>query len=138
AAERKVNIKFETMNAARESIGSTDIEAIVREEVVPLRPDLVIYYEGGNQFRLDSLVPDLPRASPRDTAELPPGRLAFWLQQTRRYSALARRLQAATGSLVRPVNANVEETTTGFGLGSEWHKPAYTLVWPQGLDEHDP
>ena len=41
---------FEVLNAARESIVSTDNVAIVKNEVAPLRPDLVVYYEGGNQF----------------------------------------------------------------------------------------
>ena len=105
---------FETLNAAREGLRSGDIAAIVRNEVLPLRPDLVLYYEGGNQFDLGSLVPDLPRARPRDTAEIPPGRLAFWVQQAGRYLALARRLQGATGLLVRPANATVEETANGL------------------------
>ena len=46
-------MRFEVLNAARESIGSTGIASIVRQEVVPTRPDLVVYYEGGNQFELE-------------------------------------------------------------------------------------
>jgi hypothetical protein len=42
---------FEILNAARESITSTDIAAIVRTEILALRSDLVVYYEGGNQWR---------------------------------------------------------------------------------------
>jgi hypothetical protein len=131
AAARGLDLRFETMNAARESIGSRDIAAIVHEEVVPLRPDLVVYYEGGNQFRLESLVPEYaegrPAPPPRPTlAAGSHGTFAAWLHQAGQYSATARRLQAATGLIVEPMS------------GTEWPKPDYRLVWPAGLDERDP
>ena len=53
AKARKLDVRFEVLNAARESISSTGIASVVRQEVVPTRPDLVVYYEGGNQFELD-------------------------------------------------------------------------------------
>jgi hypothetical protein len=122
-----LDIRFETMNAARESIGSPDIAAIVRQEVLPLLPDLVLYYEGANQFRLNSLVADLPDWTPQRPVALEPrGRFAVWLQQAERYSAIARRLATATGWLAQPTS------------GEELPKPAYDLVWPTGLDERDP
>jgi hypothetical protein len=127
AAARGLDVRFEVMNAARESVDSRDIAAIVRQEVAPLRPDLVVYYEGANQFNLDSLVHDLPKAAARPPEEqLPPGRLAAWLAEAANYSALARRVQAASGMLYRPRS------------GAEWPKPAYKLDWPQGLDEQAP
>jgi hypothetical protein len=61
AKARALDVGFEVLNAARESIGSTGIASIVRQEVVPTRPDLVVYYEGGNQFELDSIAGDAPR-----------------------------------------------------------------------------
>jgi hypothetical protein len=138
AAARGLDVRFEVMNAGRESIGSIDIEAIVREEVVPLRPDLVIYYEDANQFNLKSLVPDLPADRPPQLADVPPGQLALWMRVAQRYSALARRVEAATGLLARPANATVNQTADGLASGVEWPKPPYTLVWPAGLDERDP
>ncbi len=127
SAARGLDIRFETMNAARESIGSPDIAAIVRQEVLPLLPDLVVYYEGANQFRLNSLVADLPDWTPQRPVALEPrGRFAVWLQQAERYSAIARRIATATGWLAQPTS------------GEEWPKPAYDLVWPTGLDERDP
>ena len=66
-----LGIRFEVLNAGRESINSTDIAAVVRTEVLPLRPDLVVYHEGGNQFRLASIVdkvPDDPRHPPVERA----------------------------------------------------------------------
>jgi len=127
AAARGLDIHFEVMNAGRESVDSHDIAAIVRQEVVPLRPDLVVYYEGANQFSLNDLVRDLPKATAHSPEELlPPGWFAAWLSDAAVYSALARRIQAATGLLYRP------------GGGAEWPKPAYKIDWPKGLDEQAP
>ena len=125
AEARGLDIRFEVLNAARESIGSTGIAAIVRQEVAPIRPDLVLYYEGGNQFELDALARDAPRR-PSSESLAPPSALAMGLQEAAAYSALARRLQATTGLLDRP------------GGGAEWPKPAYKLDWPAGLDENAP
>jgi hypothetical protein len=47
AASQGSDVRFEVLNAGRESIMSNDIAAVVHNEVLPLRPDLVIYYEGG-------------------------------------------------------------------------------------------
>ena len=58
AASNRPDLHFEILNAGRESMTSTDIAAIVRQEVAPLRPDLVVYYEGANQFDLHTIVPD--------------------------------------------------------------------------------
>jgi hypothetical protein len=42
--------RFEAINAGRTGIDSHSIAAIVRQELVPVEPDLVVYYEGSNQF----------------------------------------------------------------------------------------
>jgi hypothetical protein len=44
------HVKFEVLNAGRTGIDSHSIAAIVRQEVLPLQPDVVVYYEGANQF----------------------------------------------------------------------------------------
>ncbi len=126
AQAKKLDVHFEVLNSARESNISTDIAHIIRTEVLPLRPDLVVYYEGGNQFRPDSIVPDVPKgAAPR-----PPGAdgpvAPEWLRAASRWSALAGRLQAAIGLAASDVD------------GKEWPKPDYKVVWPSGLDEQDP
>lgn len=126
AKARGIDVRFEVLNAARESIGSTGIAAIVRQEVVPTRPDLVIYYEGGNQFSLDSLAGSVPQR-PSTADRPPPGPLGQLLKDAARWSALARRLEASAGLLDQPGNG-----------GGEWPKPAYTLRWPAGLDESAP
>lgn len=126
AAAKKLPVNFEVLNTGRESIVSTDSAAVVRTEVVPLRPDLVIYYEGGNQFRPQSVFPQLVnKALPKPP---PPTEVAApsWLQVAAKYSALVARIRAAIG---------IASSTTD---GREPAKPDYQLVWPAGLDESDP
>ncbi len=126
AAARKLDVRFETMNAGRESVVSTDIEAIVRKEVLPLKPEMVVYYEGANQFRPSTIVPEVPAGKPLQPRQ-PGAQLApEWLRTAGRWSALAVRIQAAIGM----VGSDVD--------GREWPKPVYQVVWPQGVDERNP
>ena len=125
AASRNLDVDFQAMNAAREAIWSTDNAAIVRNEIVPMRPDMVVYYEGANQFFLTSLVPNMPPVAPPGSTLMATTAPA-WLQELSRHSALARRVQAATGAL----GDNLD--------GREPPKPDYRLEWPKGLDEDDP
>jgi hypothetical protein len=126
AEAKKLDVHFEVLNSARESNISTDIAHIIRTEVLPLRPDLVVYYEGGNQFRPDSIVPNVPKGAP----QRPPGAggpvAPEWLRAASRWSALAGRIQAAIGLAASDMD------------GKEWPKPDYKVVWPPGLDEQDP
>lgn len=124
AAARHPDVHFEVLNAARESNVSTDIAAVVHTEVLALRPELVIYHEGGNQFDLESLVEKVPSGS-AVRPPLPP-RSSTWLQHAARYMALAGRLGAAVGYVASDLD------------GREWPKPDYRLMWPPGLDEFDP
>lgn len=137
AASQKLDLRFEVLNAGRESIGSSEIAAIVATEVLPLRPDLVIYHEGGNQFRLESIVERMPTgeaARPPQPQASTPG----WLQSAARYSALAARLSMAVRiASIEAANAAASGTSTANG-GAEWPKPDYRVVWPSGLDEADP
>jgi hypothetical protein len=127
AAARNLDIDFQVLNAGREIVNSTDIEAIVRTEVLPFSPDLVVYYEGHNQFdmalglkkqaggevvRVDQVVQETFGAR-------------LLRDATHRF-ALARRLQAALGLVNNP------------GRGEEWPKPDYELTWPSPRDEADP
>lgn len=114
AASKKLDVKFEVLNAGRESFNSTDIAAVVKTEVAPLRPDLVVYYEGGNQLELSTVVKDVPKGVPQ-----PASKLARWMRDAANHSALVRRLEAITD-------------------GGEWPKPDYELTWPKGLDETNP
>ena len=126
AAAHHPGIHFEVLNSARESNVSTDIANIVRTEVLPLHPDLVVYYEGGNQFQLASIVDKVP-AGPSvrplgNGASLAPP----WLSTASRFSALLGRVQIAIGYAASDMD------------GREWPKPDHRIAWPQGLDEQDP
>lgn len=123
AESQDLNVRFEVLNAARESVKSTDIAAIVHDEVLSVRPDLVLYYEGGNQFDLTSMVDDLPPRTVRPTQRKAAPLL---LQQASRYSALMGRVEAAVSLVGRDWESR------------EWPKPTYHLTWPPGLDEFDP
>ena len=97
-------MRFEVLNAGRESINSTDIAAIMQGELAPLAPDLVVYYEGATQFNLRSLVPNLP---PQPSyAELmekkQPSTFERALTDLAYSSALARRLQSGCVSCKPP------------------------------------
>jgi hypothetical protein len=111
AAEKGLGVRFEVLNAGRESLSSTDIAAVVRQEVALMRPDLVVYYEGNNQLHV---VKNVPSGVPR-----PNGLIANWLRDLSPYLKLAQRAQ----SLIE---------------ADEWSKPAYEISWPAGLDESNP
>lgn len=126
ASARGLGVRFETLNAGRESAVSMDIAAVVEKEVAPLRPDLVIYLEGMNQFEPGSVVPQLPAAPPALRADGQSAQhFATLMQDAAHRSALVRRLRVALG-VMNP------------GHGGEWPKPDYRLVWPAGLSESDP
>ena len=117
ARVRNLQISFEVVNAAREGIASNSIRAIVEQELVPVRPDLVVDYEGGNQFWPgDFLVGSLPGRSLVDRVRPAPGLLQH-------YSALAVRTFSFFDAI---------------GGGGEPRKPALAIAWPTDLDESDP
>lgn len=51
AQQKGIDVRFETINAAREAIRSYAIREIVAHEVMPLAVDYLVYYEGANQFQ---------------------------------------------------------------------------------------
>ena len=114
AARRGVAATFDVVNAGREGVLSTSIAAIVRQELLPVRPDLVVYYEGTNQFwpnvfTARPLVPLLRRMDPGPVLE--------------EYSAIGRRVRSI-----------IDKSTSG----DEPHKPPVPVVWPGDLSEEDP
>lgn len=129
AKARKLDVRFEVLNAGRESIVSPDIVAIVRQEVAPLAPDLVVYYEGANQLEPRTVVPDLPNRP--DYASQIERRPRAWFDQflsdVAYHSALVRRLQGLLAA-----------RAAAPGDGGEWPKPDYLLRWPAGLDDKAP
>jgi hypothetical protein len=127
AAHRGLNVRIETFNAGREAVISTDIAAVVRKEVLPIAPDLVVYYEGHNQFLLTGMLASEVGPAPLQSA--PTGAedsSRRWLRDAAHRSALVRRFQGAVG------------LATHSGTGNELPKPTYDVRWPDGLSEIHP
>ncbi len=117
------DVHFEGLNAGREGINSEDIAAIVRQELLPLSPDLAVYYEGSNQFAsANELVS--PHISPRQ--EIDPLSLVVEHKVPKPI-----RTHLALGDLV-------DRALNRFHSTSEPRKPAYRLKWPAGVDERNP
>jgi hypothetical protein len=55
ARAQGLDVTFEAINAGRSGESSSGIAAIMKYEVAPLRPDIVIYYEGANEFNPGAL-----------------------------------------------------------------------------------
>src|SRR5262249_37205188 len=115
SASRRLRVSFEAINAGREGISSESLAAIVATELVPVRPDLVVYYEGSNHFWPGDFI----------SQELPPrpAQVAKNPSTIERYSALA---------------VDVRSVWDGFREGREPEKPAVRVDWPVSLDEMDP
>jgi hypothetical protein len=125
------------LNAGRESINSSDNVIVMRDEVLPLRPDLVVYYEGANQFDLQTLVPeplgyvphhvlDEGEACPAQPAAASNAPQPGLLEQLVQISALGRRVQALLSARERPAG------------GGEPIRQRSRTVWPAAVDEGDP
>ena len=118
ARTQKPGIHIEIINAGREGISSPDIAAVVRQEVLPLEPDLIVYYEGANQFDFEDLLEKSRRAPPPPANPGGPT-----LAGTSRF-ALLRRLDIALRRATR--------------AGAEPRKPFSRIQWPAGVDEQHP
>jgi hypothetical protein len=116
-------VTLEVINAGREGIASTDIAAIVSDEVLPLEPDLVVYYEGANQFSAWSIIKPPPL-----------WKLRHWLLKrlawVEPHSATARHLS----TFIR-LGPNVRAL---FDPSAESPKSGYRIEWPPDIDENDP
>jgi len=129
ARARSIDLDFETLNAAREAIQSSAIRAIVEDEVLPLAPDYVVYYEGANQFQPVTLQKHVRVQGDYQLANPPPGLVGTfdeaetadttWLDRLAGYSAAADRLRWALRGQQRI---------------AEPPKPAQELVLPPGFD----
>lgn len=123
AAANHLVVNFEVLNAGREGLNSQDMPPIVRYELLPLDPDLAVYYEGANQFgTANRLVwpPIMPRKNidPRDPVVV------------HKVPELIR-THSATGNLLDLV-------ANRFNSTGEPLKPSYKLRWPEGVDEKNP
>jgi hypothetical protein len=118
AAVQHLGVRFDVLNAAREGIDSRSIAVVFSEEVAPLDPDLVVYYEGSNQFWPVEFSPwpggTRPKA-PRVRVHAP--------SRLEQYSATAVRLRSVVDRTIR---------------SEEPAKPSLPVRWPPVVDEYDP
>src|SRR6185295_20298650 len=89
AARSGQPVRFDGINAGREGLISASIAAIVRQEIVAAEPDLVVYYEGANQFWFGDLL-DPPTQRPLVVPHRPTGLWDRIDAPLLPYSALAR------------------------------------------------
>ena len=119
AKENHYPIVFEGINAARSGLSSSDLVALVDREVMPLKPDVIIYYEGSNQFWPDKYINFSP--SVRVIRGAAPVKLAIWSQH---------------------LDILHHFSTLWFLIthhsGKEPRKPSYRMEWPATLNEFEP
>ena len=120
ASQARLPVRFETINAGREGIASTDIAAVVRDELLPVRPDIVVYYEGANQFWPGDFV-EWPgnRLPPKPTLTFP---RPHWIVD---YSAIAS-------------SASFLTSAGRQSSGVELSRRLGRVRWPETLNEQDP
>ncbi len=119
ADAKGIPVTFEVMNTARGGLDPHDLEAVVRTEVMPFEPDLVLYYEGANTFRSIRFL----RSEASASEEVPPASPTFG--HLREYSALLRRLRQLTPPSVRSRSRRPRMQTSA-------------IAWPAGVDEFAP
>ena len=118
--DRNPQLRVEVINTARAGIDENAIAAILRDEVLPLEPDLVVD-DGGNNFAPRLLLPGAAQALPRPARAS--GDQIPWPSD--RYSAISQRLHFLT---IKRAHRD----------GSEPPKPTVTLEWPSDVDELHP
>jgi hypothetical protein len=120
AAARGDDLRIDVINAGRTGVDSRSIAAIVAREIVPVDPDLVVFYEGANQFTPGGVLRfPLRRVFPKPAAT--------FRERTRleRYSAVVRRALSAWDRF-------------RGGAGAEPAKPSAIMSWPHGVSETTP
>ena len=117
-------VRFDGINAGREGISSAVIAAVIRQELLPLEPDLVVYYEGANQSLCVQHAPAAPPLQPPSAA---------WLQMNHIVGAMSDDSQIARRAAGMLQRLAVHD-------GFEPSKPKLELGWwfPNGLDEAAP
>lgn len=63
AQANKFDVDFDVINAARSGIWTTQIANIMRYEVAPLHPDIVVWYAGGDDLTAKTIVAVIPPKS---------------------------------------------------------------------------
>ena len=128
ARARELPVRFESLNLGRSGANSADLVAVVKQELLPVEPDLALYYEGANHFKSVRFSIESSDASglqgPTGVAMMREA-AAGARQGVRDYSALIGRLAYNLAAFTQ-------------ASGRELPRPDYSVTWPEGLDEQDP
>jgi GDSL-like Lipase/Acylhydrolase family len=60
ARANNFDVDFDVLNAARAGIGTNEVASIMRYEVAPLHPDIVVWYAGGDDLNASTIVSPAP------------------------------------------------------------------------------
>ncbi len=123
ARARGLDVRFETINAAREGFQSTDLAAVVDQEVVPLSPDIVVYKEGANQFG------EAKRLLTVSDTNVKPIGADFLTTGV---------VGGAPANYRSDVRRRWDTAIAAFRPLDEAPKPHYVVHWPAGLSEETP
>jgi hypothetical protein len=123
AEANRFDVRFEVLNGGREGLNSEDIARILLDELLPLDPDLAVYYEGSNQFPSANELVD-PPIPPRKQIDPNEPIAAHKVPEVIR-------AHLALGELA-------DRVLNGFSSAGEPRKPSYRLKWPAGVDERNP
>lgn len=120
ARARGFDVRFETINAAREGVQSTDLAAVVEQEVARLEPDIVVYKEGANQFSAAKRLLTVPDSG------LKPITSDFISKGV---------ISGAPSNYLSDEHRRLDLIMARFRPLAEAPKPAYVVNWPAGLSE---
>ncbi len=122
AAANRYPVRFEVLNGGREALNSQDIARIFLDEILPLAPDIAVYYEGANQFPSfeEMLRPRIPQRAAVGAADPVAGH----------------KIPEAIRSRLL-LGETLDDALRREAVG-EPRKPAYRIVWPAGVDERQP
>ena len=109
ARANKFDVDYDLVNAARVGVNMTTIAQIMRYEVAPLHPDLVVSYDGGEYLWEPSIVKYADGAAAHSK---PGAAVNVRYRPFEQYSAFLRRLYQLSD----------------YGTGMEPPKPAHTLT----------
>ncbi|MBV9516603.1 MAG: SGNH/GDSL hydrolase family protein, partial [Hyphomicrobiales bacterium] len=118
------SLRVEIINAGREGISTTDVRAILRQEVLPLDPDYVIFFDGANQLGGSDALVHAQGPIQREKLE---------------YAISARRLFPQWLASHSKVASLINDAYDLYAPRRKKKKrPAYVFAFPDNVDENAP
>lgn len=121
AKSQHLDVQFDVINAGASGYHSEDTAARFVENVLPLQPDIAIYYEGANQFFPSAFI----KFKNKLLTHLSPPKMIVSVLPITNYSAFISDLIMAYNKIF-------------FANAKEPIKPPYTIEWPASIDEKNP